>query len=106
MGIREVKPEWVGANLVTAGIPELTLLPPSTRLQFPSGATLTVDLENGPCRYVAEVIAKHHPDAAERWIAAATHKRGVTAWVEREGTIAKGDAIALFLPPKRLYAHG
>ena len=27
-----LKPEWLGANLVTAGIPELTLLPPSTRM--------------------------------------------------------------------------
>jgi hypothetical protein len=106
MGIAEVKPEWVGANLVTSGIPDLTLLPPSTRLQFPSGATLVVDLENAPCRFVADVIAKHHPEAADRWIAAATHKRGVTAWVEREGDVRAGDAITLFLPPRRLYAHG
>jgi hypothetical protein len=106
MGIPEVKPEWVGANLVTSGIPDLTLLPPSTRLQFPSGATLVVDLENAPCRFVADVIAKHHGDAADRWIKAATHKRGVTAWVEREGEVRRGDAIALFLPPRRIYAHG
>jgi hypothetical protein len=106
MDIPEVKPEWVGANLVTSGIPDLTLLPPSTRLQFPSGATLVVDLENAPCRFVADVIAKHHGDAADRWIKAATHKRGVTAWVEREGEVRRGDAITLFLPPQRLYAHG
>lgn len=106
MGIPEVKPEWVGANLVTSGIPDLTLLPPSTRLQFPSGATLVVDLENAPCRFVADVIAKHHAEAADRWIKAATHKRGITAWVEREGSIREGDAITLFLPPQRLYAHG
>ncbi|MFO0991095.1 MAG: MOSC domain-containing protein [Hyphomicrobiales bacterium] len=106
MGIPAVKPEWVGANLVTSGIPDLTLLPPSTRLQFPSGATLVVDLENAPCRFVADVIAKHHAEAAERWIKAATHKRGVTAWVEREGEVRRGDAITLFLPPQRLYAHG
>ena len=101
MDIPEVKPEWVGANLVTSGIPDLTLLPPSTRLQFPSGATLVVDLENAPCRFVADVIAKHHRDAADRWIKAATHKRGVTAWVEREGEVRVGDAITLFLPPQR-----
>ena len=106
MGIPEVKPEWVGANLVTSGIPDLTFLPPSTRLQFPSGATLVVDLENAPCRFVADVIAKHHPEAASRWIAAATHKRGVTAWVEREGNLGMGDAITVFLPPQRLYGHG
>lgn len=106
MKIPEVKPEWVGANLVTSGIPDLTLLPPSTRLQFPSGATLVVDLENAPCRFVADIIAKHHPEAADRWIKAATHKRGVTAWVEREGEVRKEDAITVFLPPLQLYAHG
>ncbi len=105
MGIAKVEPEWVGANIVTGGIPDLTLLPPSTRLQFPSGATLAVDLENAPCRYVADVIARHHRDAAPRWIKAATHKRGVTAWVEREGPVRLGDAISVFVPPQRIYAH-
>ena len=50
MGIPAVKPEWVGANMVVRGIPDLTLLPPSTRLQFPSGAMIVVDAENHPCR--------------------------------------------------------
>jgi hypothetical protein len=61
MGIPAVKPEWVGANMVVGGIPDLTLLPPSTRLQFPSGAMIVVDAENHPCRYPADIIARHHP---------------------------------------------
>jgi hypothetical protein len=105
MGIPEVKPEWIGANILTTGIPDLTLLPPSTRLQFPSGATLTVDLENAPCRYAAEVVSRHYPEQRVDFVKAAAHKRGVTAWVEREGTITTGDAITLWLPPQRIYAH-
>lgn len=105
MGIPEVKPEWVGANLVTSGIPDLTLLPPSTRLQFPSGATLVVDLENAPCRQAQEVVERHYHDARIGFVKAALHKRGVTAWVEREGQVRLGDAIVLWLPPRRLYAH-
>ena len=105
MGLSEVKPEWVGANLVTRGIPDLTLLPPSTRLQFPSGATLVVDLENEPCRQVAEVITAHQPEQAAGFVKAAKHKRGVTAWVEREGPVRTGDAITLWIPPQRLYGH-
>ena len=66
MGIPEVKPEWVGANVVTSGIPDLTLLPPSSRLQFPSGATIVVDMENEPCRYPAEIIARHNPGSEGR----------------------------------------
>ncbi len=105
MGIPEMKAEWLGANIVTAGIPDLTLLPPSTRLQFPSGATIVVDMENFPCRQVADVVAQHHPEPKAGFVPSGMHKRGVTAWVEREGIITGGDDITLWLPPQRLYAH-
>ena len=105
MNVAEILPEWVGANVVTSGIPDLSLLPPSTRLQFPSGCTIVVDMENAPCRQVAEVIAKTYPQQAPGFVKAATHKRGVTAWVEREGIIREGDPIILWLPPQRLYPH-
>ena len=105
MGIPHVKPEWVGANLVTRGIPDLTLLPPSTRLQFPSGAMIVVDMENHPCRYPADIIEKHHPEQTTGFVKAAMHKRGVVGWVEAEGVIRKGDAITIWIPPQRLYPH-
>ncbi|MBI3673321.1 MAG: MOSC domain-containing protein [Rhizobiales bacterium] len=105
MGIPEVKPEWVGANLVTTGIPELTMLPPSTRLQFPSGAMIVVDMENLPCRYPAAIIEGHHPEVALGFVAAARHKRGVVGWIEAEGPVGLGDAITVWIPPQRLYAH-
>ena len=106
MEIPQVKPEWIGANVVTSGIPDLTLLPPSSRLQFPSGATIVVDMENEPCRYPAEIIASHNPQAKVGFVEAAKHKRGVTAWVEREGDITLGDQIAIWIPPQRLYGAG
>ena len=105
MNISAVKPEWVGANLVTSGIPGLSMLPPSSRLQFPSGATIVIDMENFPCRYPAEVIEKHHPEPAMGFVAAGMHKRGVVGWVEREGTVATGDVITVWLPQQRIYAH-
>jgi hypothetical protein len=105
MAIPEVRPEWVGGNMVTRNVPDLTLLPPSTRLQFPSGATLVIDLENAPCRQVSDVILTHYPDQAMGFVKAARHKRGVTAWVEREGAVNEGDEIVLWIPPQRIYAH-
>lgn len=105
MGIPEMKAEWLGANVVTSGVPDLTLLPPSTRLQFPSGATIVVDMENFPCRQVADVVAQHHPEPKKGFVAAGMHKRGVTAWVEREGIINYEDEIIVWVPPQRLYAH-
>jgi MOSC domain-containing protein YiiM len=105
MGIPAVQPEWVGANMVIRGIPDLTLLPPSTRLKFPSGAMIVVDVENHPCRYPADIIAKHHPEARKGFVAAAMHKRGVVGWVEAEGVIRTGDRITIWVPPQRIYAH-
>jgi hypothetical protein len=106
MQVAEVKPEWVGANLVTSGIPDLTLLPPSSRMQFPSGATIVVDMENEPCRYPAEIIEKHNPEQKMGFVKAAKHKRGLTAWVEREGDVGLGDEIVIWIPPQRLYGAG
>ena len=105
MGIPNVRPEWVGANLVTRGIPDLTLLPPSTRLQFPSGAMIVVDMENLPCRYPADIIEKNHPEQTTGFVKAAKHKRGVVGWVEAEGAIRMGDAITIWIPPQRPYNH-
>ena len=105
MGIPEMKAEWLGANLVTSGIPDLTMLTPSTRMQFPSGATIVVDMENFPCRQVADVVAEYYPEPKAGLVASAINKRGLTAWVEREGVIAAGDDIILWVPQQRLYAH-
>lgn len=105
LGIPTLPPEWVGANLLVSGIPDLTLLPPATRMMFSSGATLIVDLENQPCKYPAEIIEQHHPGHGMAFVAMAKHKRGLVAWVEREGKISTGDSIRLFLPPQRIWGH-
>ena len=96
-----LKPEWVGANLVLSGIPNLTLLPPGSRLQFPNGGTIIVDLENAPCRYPGEVIDSHHPGKGGLYPAAAKGKRGCTAFVEREGQVRLGDHVDVFIPTQK-----
>lgn len=105
MQLPQMNASWLGANILTSGVPDLTLLPPSSRLQFPSGATLVIDMENMPCRQVADVISKFYPEKSSQFVKAATHKRGLTAWVECEGEIHVGDAINVFIPPQRIYHH-
>jgi MOSC domain len=105
LNIPAIDPSWFGANLVVKSIPDLTLLPPSTRLQFPSGATLVVDMENYPCSQIAKVVERHHPGTQFNVVKAAMHKRGVTAWVEHEGDVNTGDKIKIVTPPNRLYPH-
>jgi MOSC domain-containing protein YiiM len=62
LNIAEIPPEWLGANLLTSGIPSLTLLPPSSRLTFPGGAVLIVQGENNPCTHVGRVFMEKLPD--------------------------------------------
>jgi MOSC domain-containing protein YiiM len=103
MGLDGLQPDWLGANLLVSGIPSFSQVPPSTRMIFDGGASLVVDLENSPCKYPGEIIERHHPGYGDRFAKAALGKRGVTAWVEREGRISNGDSIRLFIPPQRIY---
>mgnify|MGYP001627833100 CR=1 FL=1 len=96
---------WIGANIVASGIPDLTLLPPSTRLIFSSGAALVIDNENRPCRFPGDEIEAVYPGKGKRFVKAATNRRGLVAWVEKEGGIAHGDTIAVHVPPLRIYPH-
>ncbi len=103
MGVADLQPEWVGANLLISGIPRFSKIPPTTRLIFESGASLVVDLENSPCKYPGEIIERHHPGFGSKFAKAAVGLRGVTAWVERTGEIRSGDKIQVFIPPQEIY---
>ncbi len=105
MGLDSLAPEWVGASMVISGIPDFTHLPPSSRLQFASGATLTVDMQNRPCHLPAKEIDKDAEGFGGRFKTAAKGKRGVTAWVEREGSLSVGDSVTLHVPDQRAWAH-
>ncbi len=105
MRIERLEPGWVGANLVISGIPDLSLLPPSTRLIFAGGVSLVVDMENGPCRHPGEVIDEHFPGHGKYFPKAARHLRGITAWVEKEGKIALGEMVNVHLPVQPPYPH-
>jgi hypothetical protein len=105
-----VDPAWMGAGIVVAGIPDFTHLPPSSRLQNDSGATLVVDMENRPCIEPATTIENVRPGHGNAFKAAAQGRRGVTGWVEREGVLRVGDRLRLHVPDQRVWepaaAHG
>lgn len=103
MGVDRLEPEWLGANLLVSGIPEFTTMPPSTRLIFESGASLVVDMENGPCQFPGQIIEQYHPGKGALFPKACMGRRGVTAWAEREGHITAGEAITVHIPPQRIY---
>ena len=103
MWLEEMDYAWVGASLVLEGIPDFTHLPPSSRLQGPDGVTLVVDMENLPCQEPAVTIEKALPGQGKGFKAAAKDKRGVTAWVEREGVLRLGDILTLHVPAQRAW---
>jgi MOSC domain-containing protein YiiM len=105
MGLEALDPARLGASIVIEGIADLSHLPPSSRLQAPSGATLVVDMQNRPCILPARSIETVHPGFGKAFKTAANGRRGVTAWVQREGRIALGDTLTLHVPDQRVWAH-
>ena len=93
-----------GASVVIEGIPDFTHLPPSSRLQGEGGATLVVDMENHPCIEVAKTIETARPGHGKAFKAAAKGRRGVTAWVEREGVLQLGEKVRVHVPGQRAWA--
>lgn len=105
LGLDSFDYAWVGASLVIEGIPDLSHLPPSSRLQAEDGTTLVVDMENRPCQEPAVTIGKALPGKGKLFKRAAEGRRGVTAWVEREGTLRIGQTIRLHIPDQPAWAH-
>ncbi len=105
MGVAQIDPSWVGASICLRGLPDLTHLPPSSRLQSDSGTTLVVDMENRPCTLPIEEIAREYPEEARRFKAAARNLRGITAWTEREGPLKIGERLRLHIPDQRVWNH-
>lgn len=100
LDIEDILPEWLGANILLSGCPELTQLPQGARLIFPEGTGLICEGENLPCKGPGEVIAEQlgRDKLGSRFVKAANKKRGIVCSVEREGRIAEGDAVRILIP--------
>jgi len=106
MGIETLDPALVGASMVVEGIPDFTQVPPSSRLQCEAtGTTLTVDMENRPCQLPAPGIEAAYPGHGKAFKRAAQGRRGVTAWVEREGILRLGATLRLHIPDQPVWPH-
>ncbi|MEO4000186.1 MOSC domain-containing protein [Mesorhizobium sp. CAU 1732] len=108
MGIAEIKPEWIGANMVIAGVPRLSMLPAGTMLFLKGGVTLKVDAQNGPCRIAGRSVAEHVGMAdveagALAFPKAAKRLRGVVGWVEKPGRIEDGEEISVRVLEQWIY---
>lgn len=98
MGLAALEPSLLGATVVISGIDDFSHVPPSSRLQGERGTTLVVDMENRACVLPGPGIEKEHPGHGAAFKPAAQGRRGVTAWVERPGTLKLGERMRLFVP--------
>ena len=86
------------------GVPNLSKLPPTTRLVFPvrndMQAILAIWEENTPCQIVGQRLAAHYgrPELKRALITAARDKRGVMGLVLSAGWVEVGDEVQLFPP--------
>ncbi|MBA3448804.1 MAG: molybdenum cofactor sulfurase [Pseudaminobacter sp.] len=108
MGLAEVRPEWIGANLLLDGVPRLSMLPSGTMLFFKGGVTLKIDAQNGPCRLAGRSIAEHTkmPDIQAGSLLfpkVAKRLRGLVAWVEKPGRIVAGEEVSVRVPEQWIY---
>lgn len=103
IGLKTLDPGWLGASIAVRGLPDFTHIPPSSRLQSQDGVTLTVDMQNQPCQFPAKTIEEARPGHGHGFKPAAEGRRGVTAWVEREGTLRVGDTLTLHVPDQRAW---
>jgi hypothetical protein len=99
MGVAEIKPEWLGANIVLSGYPKLTELPMGTRMMLPSGGGIICEGENEPCMGPGKQIANHYgdPKLGQQFVKLAHRKRGIVGYVERPGELRVGDRVEMVL---------
>lgn len=105
IGLETLDPVLLGASIVVEGIDDFTHVPPNARLQAANGTTIVVDMQNGPCNLPAREIEKNAPGHGKGFKAAAKDRRGVCAWVEREGQLKVGDTLRLHVPGQRVWKH-
>ena len=99
--LENLDPKYLGASVVIEGIDDFSHIPPSSRLQAENGTTLIVDMQNRPCTFVSREIEKDMPGHGKPFRPAAKGRRGVTAWIERPGSLRVGDRMRLHISDQR-----
>ena len=109
MELREVRPEWIGANLLISGVPNLSMLPAGTLMFFSGGVTIKVDAQNGPCRVAGRAVAENahmrdHEAGSLLFPKAAKRLRGLVGWVEKPGAVKRGEKVSVRIPEQWIYS--
>lgn len=105
MAVPQVRPEWIGANILIQGVANFTNIPWGSRLFCGAGASLVNEGDNVPCRFAGREVAAHYPEREGLdllFVKAAKNLRGIVATVERAGCIAPGP-VTLKIPVQKIW---
>jgi hypothetical protein len=110
LGIFELRPEWIGGNLLVSGLATLSRIASGSRLaiggawagkgRFDGGAVLRVEGYNKPCRQAGRAIAAAlgRPDLEFAFVKTAASLRGLVLSVDVAGRVMPGDPVVV-IPP-------
>ncbi len=103
MDLPEVKPEWMGTNLLVSGIPDFSLCQPMSLLKIfhneHEGPVLVVFGQNKPCIHPHKLMESIMDRKIEvPFSKAAANNRGLIGWVEKPGVANVGDRVEWWLP--------
>jgi hypothetical protein len=100
LGVPKILPEWLGANMLISGYPDLTLLPQGARFIFTSGAGLICEGDNPPCLGPGKIIEAFYvqPELKARFVAEADNRRGIVCSVECPGIITNKQKAQILIP--------
>lgn len=108
MDVPEIKPEWIGANILIQGVPDFTNIPWGARLFCGTQAALVNEGDNAPCRFAGREVAAQYPGREGLdllFVRAAKNLRGIVASVEQAGCISPGP-VRLKIPVQNNWAGG
>lgn len=102
MELDEIKPEWLGANLLISGIPELSHLPGLALIKIfhdsVEGPVLVNYGQNKPCLHPHRAMEKAvGRELKSPFTKAAIETRGLVGWVEKAGVAQVGDRIEVWI---------
>jgi hypothetical protein len=110
LDIEALPPEWIGGNLLIAGLERFSRIAPGSRLafgggwggvgRFDGGAVLRVEAYNFPCRQSGRAVAAlaGRPELEFAFVKAAAALRGLVLSVDLAGPVTPGDAVVV-IPP-------
>lgn len=107
LGIEQIRPEWLNANIFVSGLPGFSSLPRGTRFRFSDGGCILSEDRAYPCSSSARAVQKQYPDLDRiqtEFVREARTLRGLICTVEQGGRLSGGESFEVLVPEQWIYA--